>query len=238
MAQFILVHGAWHAGWCWDQITPLLHNEGHSTIVVDLPSHGSSNLAKEEVTLPMYAEYVEEIVRAQPQKSILVGHSMGGIVVSQTAELVPKKLESIVYVCAFLPSDGSTLLSYAGRDKESLVLPNLEFSENGNATINKDAAASVFYGECSREVATSAIQRLEPQSGAPLDMPVSLSHERFGRVPKYYVRCTRDRAISIGMQDEMLKNWPMSKVETLDTDHSPFFSKTRELSGLLLGFVR
>ncbi|MEL7028937.1 MAG: alpha/beta fold hydrolase [Pseudomonadota bacterium] len=234
MAQFVLVHGAWHAGWCWEKVVPRLEDRGHAAEVVDLPSHGANPGAKSTVDLDDYAQHVAETVRAQSAKPILVGHSMGGAVISQAAELAFDALHSLVYVCAFLPRNGERLFDYAGRDEDALVLRNMQIGEGDASTIPAEAAREVFYGACSDADAAAAIERLEGQGRRPLDKPLTLTSERFGSVPKRYVRCTEDRAISIAMQDEMRANWPMQKVLTLDTDHSPFYSAVSALADILI----
>jgi pimeloyl-ACP methyl ester carboxylesterase len=235
MSTFVLVHGAWHGGWCWSKVAPLLKEEGHTVLTPDLPGHGEDRTPVGEITLKKYVESVVEQLDLQPEPVILVGHSMGGLVVSEVAEQRPAKIESLVYVCAFLLRDGETLGGVAERDEKALVMPNLVVSDDHvSATLKENIIRPTFYTNCSSEDAAWAQSRLVPQALGPFMTPLKLTESGFGRVPRYYVECARDRAISIGIQKEMHAASPCRSVRTLDTDHSPFLSTPRELASILL----
>ncbi len=78
MSTFVLVHGAWHGGWCWEKVVPLLKKEGHEVVVVDLPGHGDNHVPVPEVTLAAYGDHVAGVLDEQAEPVVLVGHSMGG----------------------------------------------------------------------------------------------------------------------------------------------------------------
>lgn len=74
MTTFVLIHGAWHGGWCWDKVVPLLEQAGHVAVAPDLPSHGADRTPVAEVTLDAYVARVCEILDAQPEPVVLLGH--------------------------------------------------------------------------------------------------------------------------------------------------------------------
>jgi pimeloyl-ACP methyl ester carboxylesterase len=235
MSTYVLVHGAWHGSWCWDKVVPLLEKEGHKVVAPDLPGHGNDKTPIPEISLQAYANKVCEILDAQSEPVILVGHSMGGIVVTQAAEYRPDKIKKLVYVTAFLLQNGEFLLQYGEQDKDALVLPNLIMAEDqSSATVKEDALREVFYGDCSDEDLMRAKSLLVPQSAAPFLTPVSTTPEKFGRVPRVYISCDRDRAISPAIQEKMCNNLPCEKVIKMDTSHSPFLSAPEELARHLL----
>jgi pimeloyl-ACP methyl ester carboxylesterase len=235
MASFVLVHGAWHGGWCWDKVVPLLEAEGHSVTAVDLPGHGDNAADVADMTLDSYAREIVAHVEAADTPVILAGHSMGGLPATQAAELVPEKIEALVYVCAFLPGDGDSLMKLADNDPDALVLANLQVNEAaGVSEVAADARAACFYGECAPDDAAAAAGRLVPESLAVFAAPVSITEERAGSVRRIYVECLRDRAISIAKQRQMHAARPCERVLTIDTDHSPFLSRPQELAAHLL----
>jgi pimeloyl-ACP methyl ester carboxylesterase len=155
---------------------------------------------------------------------------MGGIVISSAAERRPESIRALVYVCAFLLRDGETLLEVAKADKDALVMPNVIPMANGAAvTVRPEVLRDAFYGTCSDQDCRFAKSRLVPQPIAPLGTPLSLSDRNFGRVPRLYIECLQDRAISIACQRKMRAQAGCDQVRTLDCDHSPFFSATDEL---------
>ena len=106
IATFVLIHGAWHGGWCWDKVKPILEKNGHTVVAPDLPGHGEDKTPIADVSLAAYTERVCEILDQQSEKVILVGHSLGGLSISQAAELRPENIEILVYLSAFLLKDG------------------------------------------------------------------------------------------------------------------------------------
>jgi hypothetical protein len=90
-----------------------------------------------------------------------------------------------------------------------------------------------FYNDCSDADARAAIARLVPEPIAPGGQPLRLSAARFGRVDKVYIHCSRDNAISHGRQKDYAAKWPMRRVITLDSSHSPFLSMPERLARAL-----
>lgn len=86
MSTYLLVHGAWHGGWCWRKVVPLLEAQGHKVLAPTLPGHGEDKTPAAAVTLRSYADTICRLAGAQTKPVILVGHSMGGIVITQAAE--------------------------------------------------------------------------------------------------------------------------------------------------------
>lgn len=239
MATFVLVHGAFHGGWCWERVTPLLEREGHRVLTPDLPGHGARHDAVADMTLTSYASAVREAVESAAEPVVLVGHSMGGMVITQAAEDAADLVRRLVYVCAFLPADGQSLVDLAhSLEAGDLLQPNLVIDANAGTCVVADAARrAVFYGECSDDDTAFAMARLVPESLAPMTTPVSITEERAGRIPRAYVESLHDGAITIGLQRSMQAARPCDPVFQLDSDHSPFLSRPAALAGHLLAFA-
>ncbi|HTZ04362.1 MAG TPA: alpha/beta fold hydrolase [Gaiellaceae bacterium] len=239
MATFVLVHGAWHGAWCWRDVTPLLESAGHRVLAPDLPGHGEDFSPVAEMTLDAYARRVRETVDEAAEPVVLVGHSMGGIVVTQAAEQVPDRVTRLVYVTAFLPGDGQSLADLAhsveGGDR---VQPNLVVDgESGTCVVAEDALVDVFYGECSPENVAYATARLVPEALAVVVAPVRVTDGGAGRIPRVYVECSNDRGLTLPLQRHMQSARPCGVVLELDADHSPFLSRPRELARHLLSLT-
>ena len=134
METFVLIHGARHGGWCWNKVIPLLEKAGHKVMAPDLPGHGENK--NTATTLQGYVDRVLEVLDRQPEPVILVGHSMGGMVISQAAEYRPDKIKKLVYVCAFLLRDGESLQSRGGGHHDPTNVPYEVIKE-------------IFFGDCS-----------------------------------------------------------------------------------------
>ena len=234
MSTYLLIHGAWHGGWCWRKVVPLLEAQGHRALAPDLPGHGDDKTPVPAVTLKSYADRICEIVSAQTEPVILAGHSMGGIAITQAAENCPNQIGALVYVCAFLPRNGDSLMTWALQDRESMVNPSTtDPRADGTIGFKAEHSREAFYGNCTDGDVAFAQSRLVPQSGAPFGTPVETTAERWGRIPRYYIECARDRAITLKLQREMQKQSPCRQTFSIDTDHSPFFSAPEQLVDIL-----
>ncbi len=234
MSTFVLVHGGWNGGWCWEKVVPLLEEAGHEAHAPDLPGSGDDPTPIPEVSLQGYADWISGVLDAQSEPVVLVGHSSGGVVISQAAEQRPDKVKLLVYLAAFLLRDGETLFSVAENETGSLILPNLVMSEDGtSATIREDVIKEALFHDCSNDGAERAKSRFAPQALAPFVTPLALTEENFGRVPRVYIETLQDRAVSPSFQKEMYERLPCQKVVSMDTSHSPFFSAPEELAGHL-----
>ncbi len=230
MSTYVLIHGAWHGAWCWFKLTPLLQQLGHKVLTPDLPSHGIDKTPTASITLKDYSQCVADVLDSSPEKVILVGHSMGGVVITEAAQARPDKVAKLVYVTAFLLQDGETLLDVASQDPLALVLPNLVMSaDQSSALVKDDVIDDAFYGGCSPSDIALARSLLVPQAGAPFATPVHTTSDGWGSMDHFYIECLQDRAISIDSQRSMYKKDAGVRVHSMNTSHSPFLSAPQEL---------
>jgi pimeloyl-ACP methyl ester carboxylesterase len=236
MSTYVLVHGAYHGAWCYAKLVPLLEAAGHTVIAVDLPGHGDNPVPREQITLAAYVEHVCGVIDAQAEPVILVGHSLGGMTISQVAEERPDKIKTLVFLTAMMPKDGESRVSISARvDENSTVAQARQATEDGIAsTVRDDMIKPLFYADCSDEDIATAKANLVPQATEVITATVRLTDERYGSVPRVFIECLRDGAIPIETQRRMVADLPCEKVLTLDTSHSPFFSAPQQLADQLL----
>ena len=124
--RFVLVHGAFGGAHVWERVIPGLQAAGHTVEAIDLPGSGEDRTPVAEVTLRRYAERVCEALAAGPP-AVLVGHSMGGMAITQAAALRPDLPTGLIYVAAFLPAEGESLIDLTHRPEagEDQVQANL-----------------------------------------------------------------------------------------------------------------
>jgi len=115
-ATFVLVHGAWHGGWCWRRVADRLTAKRHYVVAPTLSGVGErSHLAGDSIDLAtQISDIVNEIKWKELDGIVLVGHSYGGCVITGVAEQVRERIASIVYLDAFLPADGQSLSDLLG----------------------------------------------------------------------------------------------------------------------------
>jgi pimeloyl-ACP methyl ester carboxylesterase len=235
MATYILVHGSWHGGWCWHRIIARLQRASHRVMAPDLLSLGIDGTPPGSVTLRGWTDQMVALAESSNEPIVLVGHSRGGIVLSEVAERIPERIRVLVYVTAFLLENGRSLLESAAEQPESLVPPAMIVADDHQtATLRDSAIREAFYGRCSDDDVALARTLLKPEPLAPLSTPVHTTAARFGRVPRVYVECTADRAITHAAQRRMQSALPCAERVMLESDHSPFFCCPDELAAVLL----
>lgn len=235
MSTYVLIHGAYHGGWCWNKVVPLLEAAGHEVVAPDLPSHGQDNTPIAEVTLDAYAKRACEVAAAQSEPVILVGHSMGGRVITQAAEHCPDNIETLVYLTANLLKNGIYLAPESPKRSAADRAASATLSDDGVYRIaNLDMVGRIYYNDCSDEDVERAKAFICNQAVIPSDTPMQTTDENFGRVPRVYIECLRDNAIPIDTQRAMYAALPCKTVFTMDSNHSPFFSAPEELAKHLL----
>jgi pimeloyl-ACP methyl ester carboxylesterase len=238
MARIVLVHGAFAGAWCWEPVLPGLRAAGHTVDTLDLPGSGEDRTPVAEITLDAYAARVCEVLAAGPP-AVLAGHSMGGIVITQAAARSPRQIRSLIYVAAFLPGDGQSLLDLTAYPEaaDDQVQANLVIDGDPPvATMPVAAARGALFGCCDDEQAAWGVRHLGGQPVVPFGQPVSLGDPpaaAFAALGRAYITCLRDRAIPPAMQRRMFEAAGCDPVIEIDTDHAPWISRTDELVAAL-----
>jgi pimeloyl-ACP methyl ester carboxylesterase len=230
MARFVFVHGAFMGAWCWDEVAALLRARGHRADVLDLPGAGEDRAPPESVTLDACAGRVCSVL-AQGEAAILVGHSLGGVVVTQAAARCGRHVERLIYLAAFVPAHGQTGRLGGDSDGERLRRRLVVTGDPPVATLPAAAARAVLFSRCDAATARRAAARLTPQPAAVSGTPVDL--RGLPTVPRSYLVCTADAAIDPALQRRIARDAGCAIAE-IDADHSPFLSAPRELCARLL----
>ena len=234
-ATIVLVHGAWSDATAWQAVVPLLKEQGHEVIAVNLPGHGSDETSFANISLQSYVDVVKTAI-GDRKNVILVGHSMAGIVISQVAEDMPGQIRELVYLVAYLPQNGESLLSLAKQDADSHIGKYLQIDQaTGSANVAKEGVIDVFAADAPAQISDYLANNIKPEPLAPLATPVTLTEEKFGSVKKVYIHTTNDHAVSFTLQSTMVKNnGHISKEYSLTSSHTPFISMPDKLAAILL----
>ncbi len=235
MATFILIHGAWHGGWCFDAIKPMLEAAGHHVIAPDLPGMGGSDAELAAVSLAGWADFTADLCRNAPDPVILCGHSRGGIVISEAAERASESIAALVYICAMMIPNGMSRAEWREQAEPNPAFAAIQRPHPSGAatTIDPTHAVPVFAQLSPPEMAKAAVTRLVAEPDAPRTEPLHLSAALYGSVPRHYIECLHDRTIPIADQRRMQALQPCVSVITLSADHSPFLSKPVDLANAL-----
>lgn len=221
-ATYILVHGAWHGAWAWDDVTTRLSGHGRNVIAVDLPSVTSE--------LPSTATFRDDVmcvtnaIDAAEGDVILVGHSYGGMVITEAAAGRSDVLH-LCFVTALVLDVGQSL---AG-ENDTRIPEWVDLTADGTASKPRDPLFQ-FYGDVAPTTAHACVARLGWQSTEALRGPITQTAWR--DIDSSYVLCTIDEAISFKAQTSMAQR--TNRQFTLETAHSPFLVQPERLTEILL----
>ena len=221
MTRAILVHGAWHGGWCWSQLVPLLEKGGLDVTTLDLPSAGGGG------DLYADAQVVRDAIGSSEEPAVVVGHSYGGAVITEGAAGC-EQVGHLVYVCAFQLDVGESLLGVLDHQ----VPPWIRVDEAAGTSWVPDPVP-VFYGDVEPSLAEASAARLAPQSLTSFAQP--LTRAAWRDVPSTYLACTEDRAIPHPAQQGMSQR--SGTVHTLQSSHSPFLSLPQRVADVVVGLA-
>lgn len=234
---YVLVHGAFQDASGWAQVKTVLEGQGNTVIAVDNAGRGSDTTPISEITLATYRDAVVDVINQQDAPVILVGHSFGGVIISAVAEVIPAKIVTLVYVAAYLPQDGESLITVSSQDHYSLLGQegNLILAEDfTTGGVNKDIFASAFCPDCSEEQAQTVVASQLDEPLAPLNESVSLTADNFGSVRKVYILTAQDVIVSPQLQALMLAKTPVDKVYAVDAGHAPYITVPDRLAEILV----
>jgi pimeloyl-ACP methyl ester carboxylesterase len=223
--HFVLVHGAYHGAWCWDELRTELERGGHSSTAVDLPNEDPDAGAE---------RYVDEVLQAVPRRAdavVMVGHSLAGLTIPIAAGRT--RTAMTIYLCALLPVPGlswdAQRAAYSTRFEPS---EPAVAHDDGSASMTERGAIEVFFHDCAPEIALAAAGRLTRQQWKITQELTPL--RQWPAVRAAYILCTDDRMMSreYGLRAARLQ-LGIDPIE-LPGGHSPFLSRPRELAQTLV----
>lgn len=236
---FFLIHGAWHWGGCFQKVADELASAGHPVATPDLASHGYNATPWQAVdSMATYTAPVRALLAQVPEPVILVGHSLGGSVLSYLAATMPEKIRALVYLAAFMTPAGKTTNEYSRMAAEDpscagflqLLSPTADKAGLALDLSRPELLHSALYADCSaHDVAVSRRNVIPITSRVPIFHPSEAlsAHER------HYIICTQDQVVPPFLQRRMVADSPGTVAHELASGHFLFFSMPEALAEVL-----
>ncbi|EYU35190.1 hypothetical protein ABFS82_06G122000 [Erythranthe guttata] len=248
--HFVLIHGISGGAWCWYKMRSLMENSGYKVTCLDLKGAGVDQTDPNSVL--SFHDYNTPLIHFlsslnHDHQVILVGHSAGGLSVSDAMnKFGKKKIKLAVFIAATMLKSGFIThqdikhgvpdLSEYGELNEVYDI-GFGLGEDNPPTsmmIKKELQRKIIYQLSPQEDSTLAAMLLRPGPIQALTTAQFGEGEDVDDVPRIYIKTTNDNVIKPDQQEAMIKNWPPSDVYVLESDHSPFFSAPFSLFGLLV----
>jgi pimeloyl-ACP methyl ester carboxylesterase len=219
MTTVVLVHGAFHDGWCWELVRSALDERGVPNQALDLPFTG----------LEGDAAAVQALLDAIDGPVVLCGHSYGGMVISRAAS-GRDDVDHLVYLCAVQVAEDVDLGTAMSTSDE--LMSALVHGDDGALGVDPAVAAAVFYHDCDDEVTATAVSHLRGMAlGVVQESDEPPPPAAWKQIPSTYVVCSQDRTIAPESQRRMAEQ--ADRVVEMDTSHSPMLSQPDAVADLL-----
>jgi len=236
---FVLVHGSFQGPYAWQYVKAQLEQAGQKVVVVELPGHGHDQTPPATLTLNSYRDKVITVIDSLQGQVVLVGHSLGGAVITAVADSIPNRIERLVYLAGFVPANGQSVIDLNAMDPNSQLTPALVPSaDHTTASVADSLLLPIFCQDGNATVNQLLIANNRPEPAAPLYSPIVLKNPAMANVPKYYIHTTQDRAITITLQNQMVAAAGIKNIYTINSSHSPHLSMPGQVTAILLQIVK
>jgi pimeloyl-ACP methyl ester carboxylesterase len=233
MTTFVLVHGAWHGGWKWRFVAPILRRAGHEVFTPTLTGLGErAHLARPGIDLDLHVQDVVAVLETEDLREVvLVGHSYGGMVVTGVAERAPERIRRLVYLDAFVPENGKCLLDYV-----DAAVPEraARFREEGERTGTVAPPPVATWGLVKPGQVAFARPRENRHPFQCLAQPVRLANPRARALPRTFVYCSSPATGSFDQFAAKYRGDPAWRFHELKTGHDCMILVPEEVAAILL----
>lgn len=224
--RYMLIHGAWNTSHSWARLVPFLEKKGHTVSCLNLPGTPLNPKPGSEVSYQDYYHHVkQEVEKGEP--SIIVAHSMAGIIATPLQDELPHLVPHLFLVAAFVAQGGESLLSLAMTQKGTEISSHLHLDFlSGTQTIDEEGARKVFYNDCSQNIVDDELKHLVPQPIAPMMTSISWKDSGKAKERRTYIICENDKAVTPELQRQMASKLGC-KIVSLNSGHFPFLAEQK-----------
>jgi pimeloyl-ACP methyl ester carboxylesterase len=238
MSTFLLVHGAWHSGRCWDRVVPLLASAGHRVLTPSLTGYGDkAHLLSPDVGLETHVDDIVGLITEENLTDVvLVGHSYAGLVISSAANRVPGRIAHLVYLDAMVPEDGESALDVQPMTRNLIDLAAQSDSGWRVPPLPEQPPPFGLFGVTDPADVAWLRTMLSDQPVRCLLEPARLDNPAVNAIARTHIHCVgaTPKGIIRRLVPAIQPNGSPAQVSELPTGHDCMITMPAELSELLL----
>lgn len=234
--HFVLIHGAWHGGWCWDGVRKLLEETGNTAEAPTMPGHNPGD-NRSLVTFNSYVDKILEVLERQNKPVILVGHSSAGFLLQSAAPKVATKIERLIFHNAFILPDGMAQFDVVPPEIAQSMTEAAKASPDKSIPVNEVFVRDVLMAGETKEVQDALIRRLTPQ---PLVLFTSkVNTKAFNKLtfPCTVLLCKGDISLPPGAYLGMAQNLGKFDLIEIEGGHEMLFAHPEVVARALIKAV-
>jgi pimeloyl-ACP methyl ester carboxylesterase len=233
MMTFVLVHGAWHGGWCWIKVTRLLTDAANTVYTPTLTGLGErAHLARPEIDLETHIQDVVAVLESEELRHVvLVGHSYAGMVISGVAARAEKRIERLVYLDAFVPDAGQALLSFMPPERAEAVRKAAQ--TDGDGWRIPPFPPERFGVTSPRDI--EWLQRhLVPQPLRTFEQPLAAPPPPPSKIPRTYIYCSKPATGTFDQFAARFRDDRKWRFHDVKTGHDAMVTAAAEIAKILI----
>jgi pimeloyl-ACP methyl ester carboxylesterase len=232
IGTYVLVHGAWHGGWCWAKVARLLRDAAQEVYTPTLTGLGErAHLARPEIDLETHIQDVVAMLEAEELRQVtLVGHSYGGMVISGVAARTSGRIAHLVYLDAIVAEAGKTLLDYMSPERAQAVRDGAQAHGEGWKV---PPFPPERFGVTSQRDTEWLTKHLVPQPLRTFEQPLPVAGG--DKLKRSYVYCSKPASGTFDQFAERLRDdrkWTFHEVKT---GHDAMVTAPGEIAKILMG---
>jgi pimeloyl-ACP methyl ester carboxylesterase len=231
IGTYVLVHGAWHGGWCWAKVARLLRDAGHEVYTPTLTGLGErAHLARPEIDLDTHIQDLVAVLESEELRQVtLVGHSYGGMVITGAAARTSGRIAHLVYLDAVVPEAGKALLDYLG--ERAMAMREAAATQGEGWKVPPFAPER--FGVTSQRDTEWLNKHLAPQPLRTLEQPLLAGGSE--RVKRTYVYCSKPATGTFDQFAERVRDDRRWTFHDVKTGHDAMVTAPGEVAKILMG---
>ena len=235
--HFVLLHGAWHGGWCWDGVIDEIVKAGHTAEAPTMPGHNPGD-DRSKIRFEDYVDKICSVLKKQTTPVVLVGHSSAGYLIQAAAPKVPGKLMQLIFLNAFILPDGKCQFDLVPPEAAEGMTAAAQASPDNCVPVIEDFVRGMLMVGESIEQQDALIKRLVPQPFALFTTPIGTNDFDELRMPKSVVFCKNDASLPPGAYLGMAQGLGKYDLVEVEGGHEALFTNPGVVAkGLLQALV-
>lgn len=230
--HFLLIHGAWHGGWVWNEISEILRYHRYSVSTPTLTGLGEKkHLLSSKITIETFIEdVVNHIIFENLNNIILVGHSFAGSVISGVADRLKDRIQKLIYFDAMILIDGQKPFDITPKET---VEQRIELAKKFGNNISIPAPSADAFGVFDIKKSLLLEEKLTPHPLSAFQSKLILKNEVGNGIPLSYIFCTKPVYKSLESSREVVRKmkWPIFE---LNAGHDAMLTHPKETLNLLM----
>jgi pimeloyl-ACP methyl ester carboxylesterase len=231
---FVLVHGAWHGGWCWRRVADRLRAAGHQVFTPTQTGLGErKHLLSRDITLDTFTTDIANVIAAEELSNVvLVGHSFGGLAISGVADAMRERVRHLVYLDSLMVEGGKRPFDSLPPD---VVAARLKAAEQSSGGLSLPAPAPSAFGISDADDTEWVKRRLTPHPLGTYTSALNIKGPVGNDLPRTYIHCTNPSYAALEASRKWVKAQPGWHWAEIATGHDAMVMAPEELSRMLIG---